>query len=87
MLIRHGPGEESHLIVSFHGVTSRETGIWAASAFIVLGANGDSARTEACCTEPFTFTADRDSKDLRTAYEPWLEGAVTFGLEIWRRSL
>jgi hypothetical protein len=85
--IHHGPADSALLIVSFHGVGAPESGVWAASAFVVRGGASTAVRAEPCCTEPFTFSGDRVLAAVEAPFDAWLERAITLGLEIWRRSL
>lgn len=85
--IRHGGADSALLLVSFHGVGAPESGVWAACAFVVRGGASAGIRAEPCCTEPFTFTGDRELAAVESLFDAWLERAITLGLEIWRRSL
>jgi hypothetical protein len=86
LMIEHGGN--SRVFVSFHRVAIADANVMAASAFVYFASSKrDQARTEPCCTEPFTFTADRDRAEVTAAFDAWLERSLTTGLELWRRSL
>ena len=85
--ISHGSG--TLIAISFHFVSGADPLVMAACAAVLFRGAGDSdwTRSEPACTDPFTFTADRDPEELGASFDEWVERAFTLGLEIWRRSL
>lgn len=85
--IRHTAVTE--ITVAFSLLTESDPLVMAGCAFVTSWNpnEGPASRSEPACTEPFTFTADRDPAELGTAFDEWLERALALGLEIWRRHL
>ncbi len=85
-------GDQSEILVSFHGIGSEYSGVLVASVGFyrrVATDEGDreTTRTASPAQSVFQINYLEEPGDAEKRFEQWLQGALTGALEIWRTGL